>query len=249
MSSIGWVRSLANTLATGLFLRSQHYLYESPLDLSRSDWQPTPPEGVIYRFIDQENVGLAEKWLGTGEIWRFRRFLNRGDLGVYALANGEVVHYDWVALNLPGYGWARAHDPIELGDALLHRGYTRQDHRRRGVGSYAVVILLAFLRERYLERGLRRACALVLTDNMAPQTTLGKLGFRKVQQVGLVRLMGTLFIYRIRPITPAGAGGLKVRFKVPEILWDPRLPIARTIDNIGTKPEHEDAHAAISDRV
>ncbi len=218
---------LSNLLATGLFWRSQQYLYERPLDLVLADWQPTPPEGVIYRLIDQENVGLAESWLGAGEVWRFRRFLNRGDLGVYALANGEVVHYRWVALNLPGYGWARAHDPIELGDALLHRAFTRQDYRQRGVYAYGVWYTLAFLREQYLERGLRRVRTLVNTDNAAPQGVLGRFGFRKAQCLGLVRLMGTLFIYRIRTVTPAGKVGppfFNVRFKVPEILWDSRLP-------------------------
>ena len=229
MSSAERDRSLAETLAAGLIWSYRAYLYEHPLEPLSGDRQPVPPDGVTCVLVDRENVEWIRDWQGPSRVRRFRRFLNRGDVGVYALANGEVIRYGWAALNLPGRGLVRTHDPIEVGDALLHRAYTREDYRRRGVASYALAYLMTFLHEQYLHRGLQRVCAIVLADNLIPQRLLTKFGFRKTQHIKLVRLLGTVFLYWSCAISLdaiVAPGKLRVRFKVPEIWWDLRTPIA-----------------------
>ncbi|MBN1812161.1 MAG: hypothetical protein JXA14_10025 [Anaerolineae bacterium] len=148
-------QSLVDKLAAGLIWFSQQYLYEHPLEPLAGHCQPPPPERVTYELITRENVEWVRGWWGSGKARRFERFLNRGDVGVYALVDGEVIHYEWVAFNLPGRAWTRTHDPTQVGDALLHRGYTREDYRRRGVSAYAVAYLMTFLHGHYRHRGLR----------------------------------------------------------------------------------------------
>jgi RimJ/RimL family protein N-acetyltransferase len=224
-------RSLLGKVAAGLVWSVQQYLYERSLETPPPPQQPPLPKGATHELVDRENVEWVREWLGAGEVRRFHRLLNRGDIGVYVLVDGQVVHYGWAALKLPGQTLAHAHDPIEVGDALLHRGYTREEYRGRGLGTCAIAWLVQLLRERYRSRGLRRVCALVRADNPAPQHLFARLGFQKKQQLNMVRLLGTCFIYRGHELAPDGTAGssspatVRVRFKVPEILWDPRLPI------------------------
>jgi GNAT superfamily N-acetyltransferase len=185
---------------------------------------------VTYELITRENVEQVRQWWGSGQVRRFERFLNRGDVGIYALFNGEVIHYGWVAFNLPGHAWIRTHDPIQVGDALLHRGYTRENYRRRGVSAYAIAYLMTFLYEQYRHQGLRRVCSLVEVDNTAPQRLFTKLGFYKAQHIELIRLLGTIFLYRSCAVSADVASvprQLRVRFKIPEIWWDSRMPKSR----------------------
>jgi GNAT superfamily N-acetyltransferase len=185
---------------------------------------------VTYELITRENVEQVREWCGSGQVRRFERFLNRGDVGIYALFNGEVIHYGWAAFNLPGYAWIRTHDPVQAGDALLHRGYTRKNYRRRGVSAYAIAYLMTFLYEQYRQQGLRRVCSLVEVDNTAPQRLFAKLGFCKTQHIKLVRLLGTIFLYRSCAVSADVAVAprqLRVRFKIPEIWWDSRMPTSR----------------------
>ena len=223
-------RSPVDALAVGLIWSSQQYLYEHPLEPLSTDHQPSLPEGVTYELVTRENVERVLEWWGMGKVRRFERFLNRGDVGIYAFANGEVIHYGWVAFNLPGYAWIRTHDPIQVGDALLHRGYTRESYRNRGVSAYAVAYLMTFLHEQYRHRGLRRVCSLVEVDNPVPQHLFTKLGFYKAQHIKLIRLLGTIFLYRSYAISTDEAVAprkLRVRFKIPEIWWDSRMPLAK----------------------
>lgn len=192
--------------------------------------QPPLPEGVTFELVTRGNVKRVQEWRGSGQARRFERFLNRGDVGIYALFNGEVIHYGWVAFNLPGHSWIRTHDPIQVGDVLLHRGYTREKYRRRGVSAYAVAYLMTFLHEQYRHQGLQRVCSLVRVDNLIPQRLFTRLGFCKTQHIKLTRLLGTIFLYRscvVSEDVTTVSRKLRVRFKIPEIWWDSRTPIAK----------------------
>lgn len=223
-------RSPVDMLAVGLIWSSQQYLYEHPLEPLSGDHQPPLPEGVTYELVTRENVKQVQECWGSGQARRFERFLNRGDVGIYALFNGEVIHYGWVAFNLPGHSWIRTHDPIQVGDALLHRGYTRENYRRRGVSAYAVAYLMTFLHEQYRHQGLQRVCSLVEVDNPIPQRLFTRLGFHMTQHIKLIRLLGTVFLYRSCAVSTDATVAprkLRVRFKVPEIWWDLRKPRVR----------------------
>jgi GNAT superfamily N-acetyltransferase len=193
------------------------------------------PEGVAFKLVDRENVGWVQDWRGASIVRSFERLLNRGDIGLYALVGGKVIHHNWVSLKLPGRAWAHAHDPVEVGDVLLHRGHTHKDHRRRGISAYSVMYAMKLLYEQYRHRGLDRVCSLVRVDNLPPQHLYEKLGFHKTRHLKWVRLLGSLFFYWIRDISPDVAvgsgspGKLSVRFKIPDILWDSRMPMARAM--------------------
>lgn len=230
-------RSLFDALVVGLFRRCQHYLYVHPPEPSPRGWQPPLPEGVTFKLIDRKNVGWVQDWLGTSTVRSFERLLNRGDIGLYALAGGQVIHHSWVSLKLPGRAWVHTHDPVEVGDVLLHRGRTRRDHRRRGVSAYSVMHMMTLLHEQHRHRGIKRVCVLVRVDNLPPQHLYAKLGFHKTRHLKWVRLLGSLFFHWIRDISPDAAvgsgspGKLSVRFKIPDILWDSRIPLARVMSD------------------
>jgi ribosomal protein S18 acetylase RimI-like enzyme len=231
--------SLFRKIMRILVLYMHQDLFCLPLDRVAELPRPAPPEGVRFERIDERNVEDGTRWLGAGTIRRFRRFLRRGDIGLYAYLDDEPVLHGWCMVRAPGRRLVGAHDPIEPGEALLHRGYARLQARRRGIGSSGLIKTLDWLASTYAAQGIERVCTAILVENKAAQGQFRKMGFMLVSRITTLVLLGHCFIYRFHDAQPDGSfgpGRLRVAFKLPDIFWDPAFDRFRPRQSVALRP-------------
>jgi hypothetical protein len=213
-----------------LFTYTPLYFYSSPLDQEFA-WKAPRPDGVEYEWVSEANVDKIQVWKGALGARRFRMWLNRGDLGTFALIDGEVVAYTWCLIKLSPWTLSCLHEPIEVGDAYHGRGETKKGFRRRGINSYTRVRLQRYLREHYQDKGVKRMCGTTVTEGAMIVGSIEKQGYVKSQEMILVRLLYFVFILCTWDLLPNGnkkrPGRLSIKFRIPEVFWDPILVAAR----------------------
>jgi hypothetical protein len=122
------------------------------------------------------------------------RLLASGDVGLLAIADGEVQATEWVRPGPADYDW----DLERLGVVFrIPRGYCwlHNGNGASGVGPWAMV--LGTLPRVLEERGIDVACLGVSCDNAYSVRCHESLGFRKVGRIVALRL-GPLRFVRVR---------------------------------------------------
>lgn len=214
-------------LAGGVVEVSRLYMYALPNDVT----PPPPgemPEGMRLVWIDESNVAEICSWKGSQWQHLFRRNLNRGMIGLYALLGGRVIGYMWATIETPSNAIFCAHYPTEMGDGFIKTAEVMPEYRRQGVASWLRYAMIQRIRELGEQVGLRRICGTVLVQNTPMLKLVERQGSRRVQEFVLVRLTPYVFIRWIWAWDPVrrarlGRGRLSVRFKIPKFLSDPRM--------------------------
>jgi hypothetical protein len=122
------------------------------------------------------------------------RLLSSGDLGLLAIADGEVQAAEWVRVGPADYDWDLGRLGVVFG---IPRGYCwlHNGNGTRGVGPWAMV--LGQLPPVLEERGIEYAFLGVSSDNPYSVRCHESLGFRKVGHIAALRL-GPLRLVRVR---------------------------------------------------
>lgn len=214
-------------LAGGVVDVSRQYLLELPNDV-RLNPPGTVPDGVRLVWIDENNAADICSWKGTRVQHLFRRNLNRGMIGLYALFNEQVIGYMWATVCTPSNAIFCAHYPIALGDGYIKTAEVQPEFRRQGVASWLRYAMVQRIRELGEQVGLRRVCGTVLVQNTPVLKLVERQGSQRVQEFVLLRLTPFVFVRWAWAWDPArrarsGPGRLSVRFKIPKFLSDPRL--------------------------
>jgi GNAT superfamily N-acetyltransferase len=190
-----------------------------------------PPEGLEFRQVTYDNVGLIREWKGPLYVRRFRALLNRGYVGIYGIMDGKVVSYSWAVAKLDARSPGCSHDLIEVGDAMRGRLETRPEYRRRGIGTHSRVQTDKLLRQLYGDR-VKRSCGAGLVHNEPMHQLVQKLRGPQPRrttprhEMHLMVFLRYLYVYRLWDVEPStrrrlGRGRLIVRLKVPDFLFSP----------------------------
>jgi len=208
------------------------YFYHLPLDQEFARKIP-PPAGVEFEWVNEANVDKIRAWKGPWVARRFRMWMKRGDIGIYALADGEVVAYAWCVIKLSPWTLSCLHEPIEVGDAYHGRGETKEAFRRRGIISYTRVRFKQYLRDHYQDKGVKRMCGTIAARGSMMKGSAEKQGYIRSQEMIVLRLLYFLFIWWTWDLLPdgnrKGSGRLSVKFMIPEFLWNPIFVAVRNM--------------------
>lgn len=225
MNRAGLIR-VAQKMADFFVSYSKQYLYCFPIDQPLA-YKPELPPGLRMELISEANVDKIVAWEGWRMARRYRRFLNRGDFGFYVFnGDGEVVYCHWCTIRKDAQTLSCVHDPIEVGDAYLTHGHAREDFRSKGICTYVVAKNVEFLQERYRCQGVKRIRSSMAIQNISCWKLFERLGFVRCQEFHSWRLLGHCFVRWTRDLLPGEGDGekqgrLSIKFKVPEIWWDP----------------------------
>ena len=183
------------------------------------------PEGVVFRQVTHENVGLVREWKGALHERRFRVLLNRGHLGLYALVDGRVVGFLWVAINLGTLSAGCWHDPVDVGEAMSSRAETRPGYGRNKVAFHTHAKMLELVRRLYGDR-VTRIWGGTPTDNREMQGLASTLGCICCKEQHVLGIIGLLFMYCTWDLVPdttlrSGRGRMTVRIRIPDFLYSP----------------------------
>lgn len=215
-------------VGASLFSYSREYLYELPSGVTVPEPEG-PLQGVRFEWISQSNVARVRPWKGSLVSRQFQTNLNRGFIGVYALAQGAMVGFAWGALKDKRTAIFCSEFPIEVGDGITLTAEVHPEYMRRGIGLHLRYAILTRLRDLGASMGLQRICGTVLVQNTPVQKLIERQGSIRSEESILVRITPWIFIRRTWRLSEQarrlqGRGGkLSMRFKVPEILSDPLL--------------------------
>jgi len=200
----------------------RYHIVKLPLDRDLDDL-PRSVEGVTFEWITHANVDKIEKWVGRSTVWFWRRLLNLGDAGIYALVDGEVVGYNLISLGCEHWAVYHVKGPVGRHDAYFHRGATHPSFRRRGIMTAMLVRSAEYLQQNYGAQEFQRACGANLTSNHAQTEVVEQIGFVKTHELHITRLFMICFARRYWELDPEsgeriGRGKLGVSFKLPGFL-------------------------------
>ncbi len=199
-------------------------MYKLPL-VRVSALSATMPEGIVAERVTPANVHKISPWKGASYVRKFRRYLNRGDVGIYLFKDNQVVSYYWAKIT-QGVPAFFSHDMIDSGEVLLHRLEVNPNFRGLGFGTYTTYRLLQLIYDESEHKKDKQICVSVMRDNYTNQHILTKFGFTKVKHVFLVVLCSSLVFANERYLT--GASGIKIRFRIPESFWAPAFNSIRS---------------------
>lgn len=210
-----------------IFSISRQYFYATSADRDLPHVAPKPEE-FEFKRIDHSNVDAIRPWKGRWAARRFRRLLNRGMIGVYSFAEGQVVGYSWGAIKTGRFDVSCAHNPIEVGDAFTGTGEVRREYRRRGLATYQRHSLFERIREIGKGLGINRICGTVLVQNTPMHKLIERQGATRIQEIVAVKVTPWVFMRWTWQLDgeggrKPGSGRPSIRLKYPEIFWDPLL--------------------------
>lgn len=139
--------------------------------------------------VTDEDVDRVVDFRDESRVGAFRRFLTRGDRGVYAWLDGQVVAHAWAFV--PDRDERRFHNYIRVraGEALIHDCQVREDLRGHGIYPSMVATMC---RQLFQDNGTKRV--LIDTDpgNAAALSGIRRVGFRPVGLLRSLRAGGRL---------------------------------------------------------
>jgi len=91
-----------------------------------------------------------------------------------ALLNRKIVHYSWVAVNIPSHG------SVKVGNQAAYIGpcFTAPEYRGLGIYPHVLTVILATLKR----DGFKKALIEARKDNIASIRSIEKAGFRRVEK-------------------------------------------------------------------
>ncbi len=126
-------------------------------------------------------------------IRKFKRLnaidrVNKGHLCFLATLHGDIVHYKWVAFNeFYVFGMKCRISP---NSAYVYDAYTASEYRGLGISSKMTTNIFDYLRQ----KGTKKAFACVVYNNFPSLRVMQKLGYRKMGEITIIRILSKLWI-------------------------------------------------------
>jgi len=214
--------SILKILGRRLVLYQRQYRFRWPDAITCS---APPPEGVVFTQVTHRNVELVREWKGVLHEGRFRVLLNRGHLGIYAIEDGRVVGFLWLAINLGTQSSGCWHDLIDVGEAISSRAETRPEYARKLVSFHTHAELLELVRRLYGDRVIR-IWGETPKENQEMQGLANALGCIRTKEQHVLAFVSLLFIYRTWDLVPetatrTGRGRTTIRIRIPDFFYSP----------------------------
>ena len=152
----------------------------------------TPVEArieVSWTWIDKNNYPNATRCTSNPDIGeKFKRMLNEGQIGIFALLENQEVAYCWAMIGRTSEPTV-VNDVVSLsqGQAYIHFCHTNRHHRGMRVYPYLLSVLAQHL---FQESEVKVVFIDTTTQNIASQRGILRTGFRPKRMLTRVTFMG-----------------------------------------------------------
>jgi len=149
--------------------------------------------------VTPENVDRVTDFRTRAEAAGFRAFLDRGQVGLFAVHDGRVIGHAWAVVCRGGRCLANGYFRLRAGEALIH--FCRVGDSWRGKRVYPA--MLAALAKRLLaDEGVRRVLVDSEAANAASLRGIARAGFREIGRGTYVQVFGRLVMARFADTNP-----------------------------------------------
>ncbi|MGW9156985.1 GNAT family N-acetyltransferase [Microbacterium sp. NPDC055665] len=152
-----------------------------------------PARTVELRPIDHENVSEAEGLRSVSVANTFRRFIDAGRFGVFAVVNGEVVGHAWVTSPVDRPQVVNTYAKLAAGESLIHYCYVAPGQRGQGLYAQMLHETAAWARG----RGATLITVDTSSDNVASKKGIRRAGFTEVAPTTSI-VVGRSLVYTKR---------------------------------------------------
>ena len=146
--------------------------------------------------VTPQNAELVRPWRGDHVAAMFHRFLDEGQCGVYAIADGQVIGHLWLDVCRQAERLANGYIRLRRGEALVHFCRVRPPCRGHAVLQAG---LARACHAAFREHGVRRIVVDANVGNAPALRAFEKAGFRRFATARYVQVGHTLLCRRIRP--------------------------------------------------
>jgi len=137
--------------------------------------------------VTAENVGQVEGFRGPDIARVLTSYLEAGQYGAYAMADGEVVGHVWAMLGSATAPLLNGYLPVPEGQAAVHFGRVREDFR----GNRLLPAMMARVCTRaFREAGVDRVLVNADLTNTASLRAIERMGFRPREDRAFLLVFG-----------------------------------------------------------
>jgi len=165
--------------------RNRNYVWPDDVQL--------PARTVELHPIDLENVMQAEELRSAAVATTFRRFIDSGRFGVFAVVDGVAVGHAWVTSPADRPQVVNTYAKLAAGESLIHYCYVAPEQRGRGLYAQMLHETAAWARE----HGATRVTVDTSSENVASQKGIRRAGFTEVAPTTSV-VVGRSLVYTKR---------------------------------------------------
>ncbi|MDH5134405.1 MULTISPECIES: GNAT family N-acetyltransferase [unclassified Microbacterium] len=151
-----------------------------------------PARTAELRPITFDNVSQVERLRNASVAAAFRRFLDSGRFGVFAMVDGIVAGHAWVTPPADDPQVVNTYAKVAAGESLVHYCYVAPEQRGRGLYAQMLHETTAWARE----HGATRVTVDTSVDNTASQKGIQRAGFTEVEPTTSVVIGRRLFYIR-----------------------------------------------------
>lgn len=139
-----------------------------------------------YKFVSSISDLNNITNLAAGEKAIFSTKLNNGEIGIFALIENDFIAYAWS--KQPGVYYQNDNPLISLSESEAYLYYCHTVENFRGYGIYPRLLIL--LSEKMFKSGVKVIYVDTSPINIASQRGIGKVGFKKMHTIRILRLFG-----------------------------------------------------------
>ena len=147
---------------------------------------------ISIQNITPDNVERVTDFRDRDKERVFRRFLNEGQVGIYAISDSKVVGHAWAVICHKKRNMANGYFELQKGEVLIH--FCNVKESCRGQGIYPAM-LVALCKRLFGEIGSNKIFIDTEVDNIASVRGIQKAGFRPLGQYLFLQFRNTL-IYK-----------------------------------------------------
>ncbi len=164
-------------------LRERIFAVEEPGGIAPVE--PTLPVSLC--DVTAENVGLVAGFRGDGIARVLAAYLDAGQYGVYAVADGEVVGHVWAAVAREKSVLVNSYLRVSPGQAAVHFGRVREDCRGNRL---LPAMMVRVCTRAFREAGVDRVLVNADVTNEASIRAIERMGFRHQEDRAFLIVLG-----------------------------------------------------------
>lgn len=158
---------------------------------------------VNLKFCQQsdfaKNAAMFKRFkIDAGEMFE------SGNTCIVGEANGEIVHWTWIALSDVHITEIEKKIRISPSSAWVYAGYTAPDYRGLGIAPRAMEEIFSYLRD----KGIQKVYATIRPNNLSSLQYTHKIGFKKIGLIKFIKIC-KLKLYRCKSETKEDHDNLK----------------------------------------
>ena len=147
----------------------------------------------VIEHITSDNVHRVAEFRSQKQAETFHRFLQQGQVGIYALLNSKVVGHAWAYICRQSHCRVNGYMDIRQGEAFIH--YCNVSENQRGQNIFPTM-LVALCHRLFSQEGISRVLIDTESDNIASLRAHLKVGFEPRGVGTYIQLGGRLLFKR-----------------------------------------------------